>query len=225
MDTGGWVLAGTSSAVAVAAVMGLIAALPRRRPLPADSPRRAALTLAVLLMLAGSVALVALAQVPDLGAGWAWVGLALLVPLVPMALLRADWAAWGLAASAVVLPLAVLTTVAVGVATGAGDGWWTTSAGDPVPADQVALGGLLVVAFLYCLPAVAAALLLRLSATTRRPPAAGWYPDPSGAPGWLRFWDGETWTADARGSGGGSVIPSQGPRGDWTRPPQPTGRA
>lgn len=228
MDAGAWALAIGTTAVAVAAAAGLFVSLRRRRPLPRDGLRRAALTVSILLLLAGSVALAALAQAPDLDAGWAWLGVPLLVALAGMALPRSDWAAWALLASAVVLPVAVLITVAIGVVTGAGDDWWTTSAGDPVPADQVALGSLLGVVILYCLPAVAVALLLRLAATPPSSPAPGWYPDPSGASGWLRFWDGGSWTVDTRRAGAatGPAIPEQAPRsGDWTRPPQSTRRA
>ena len=228
MDAGDWALAIGTTAVAVVAAVGLFVSLRRRRPLPGGGLRRAALTVSILLLLAGSVALAALAQAPDLDAGWAWLGVPLLVALAVMALPRPDWAAWALLASAVALPVAILITVVIGVVTGAGDDWWATSAGDPVPADQVALGSLLGVVFLYCLPAVAVALLLRLAATPRATPAAGWYPDPSGASGWLRFWDGVSWTADTRRAGAatGPVIPEQAARsGDWARPPQSTRRA
>lgn len=47
-------------------------------------------------------------------------------------------------------------------------------------------------------------------------PPTGWYPDPSGRPGRLRWWDGERWTAQTR--------PVDGPTGPPRATPQNPGR-
>lgn len=51
----------------------------------------------------------------------------------------------------------------------------------------------------------------------------GWYPDPAGAPGRYRFWDGRVWGPDTTDHPGAAHPPGNQPSGNQPAPSQPLG--